>query len=76
MDKWVCQTCGYVYDEEKGDSEHGIAPGTPFGALPPIPSCSLPNADQKPNTAFGTALDWVCPVCGVNKEQFERLEEA
>lgn len=34
MDKYVCQICGYVYDEEKGAPELGIAPGTPFEELP------------------------------------------
>lgn len=28
MKKYVCTICGYVYDPEKGDAEHGIAPGT------------------------------------------------
>ena len=27
MAKYVCP-CSYVYDEAKGDPEHGIAPGT------------------------------------------------
>lgn len=26
--KHNCLLCDYVYDEEKGDPEHGIAPGT------------------------------------------------
>lgn len=30
MDKYFCTPCGYVYDPEKGDPEHGIAPGTAF----------------------------------------------
>ena len=25
--KYVCDACGYVYDEAAGDPEHGIAPG-------------------------------------------------
>ena len=25
---WECVTCGYVYNEELGDEEHGLAPGT------------------------------------------------
>ena len=28
MDKYFCNPCGYTYDPEKGDPEHGIAPGT------------------------------------------------
>jgi len=29
-----CNTCGYVYDPELGDPDAGIAPGTPWEALP------------------------------------------
>ena len=25
---WMCLICGWIYDEETGDPEHGIAPGT------------------------------------------------
>ena len=32
--KYVCTACGYVYDEEKGIPEEGIAPGTKFEDLP------------------------------------------
>ncbi len=41
MDKYVCQVCGYVYDEEKGAPELGIAPGTPFEELPEDFECPL-----------------------------------
>ena len=44
MDKYVCTACGYVYDPAVGDPDHGIAPGTPFEALPEAwvcPLCSL-----------------------------------
>ncbi len=53
MKKWECSVCGYIYDPAEGDSEAGIAAGTPFEDLPD---------------------DWVCPVCGVGKDQFEELE--
>ncbi|MCD6370191.1 MAG: rubredoxin, partial [Thermoplasmata archaeon] len=32
--KWRCMVCGYIYDEEQGDSESGVAPGTSFEKLP------------------------------------------
>ena len=32
--KYVCDVCGWEYDEELGDPEHGIAPGTKFEDLP------------------------------------------
>jgi rubredoxin len=51
MDKYVCNTCGYVYEPEKGDPEAGIASGTLFSDLP---------------------ADWVCPTCGVSKDDFEK----
>ena len=34
MKKYVCDICGYEYDEAKGDPEHGIAPGTKWEQLP------------------------------------------
>ncbi|SHI98305.1 Rubredoxin [Propionispora hippei DSM 15287] len=51
MAKWVCTVCNYVYDEEVGDPDGGIAPGTRFEDIPD---------------------DWVCPLCGVGKDQFEQ----
>ena len=41
MDKYVCDACGYVYDPAVGDPDHGIAPGTPFEALPEDWTCPL-----------------------------------
>ncbi len=53
--KYICTVCGYIYDPEVGDPDGGIAPGTPFEAIPD---------------------DWVCPECGVAKEEFEPYEES
>jgi len=47
--KYVCQICGWIYDEAEGDPENGIAPGTKFDDL---------------------SEDFVCPLCGVGKDQF------
>ncbi len=30
--KYICQVCGYEYDEELGDPDNGIAPGTAASA--------------------------------------------
>lgn len=54
MKRFVCNVCGYVYDPEVGDPEHGAAPGTAFENLPE---------------------DWVCPICGADKEDFEAEED-
>ena len=50
--KYACDVCGWVYDEEKGSPENGIAPGTKFEDLPE---------------------DFVCPLCGVGKEDFSKV---
>lgn len=41
MKKYVCDACGWVYDEELGDAESGIAPGTKFEDLPDDFVCPL-----------------------------------
>lgn len=53
MAEWRCLVCGYIYDEEKGDPDSGIPPGTRFEDLPD---------------------EWVCPICGAAKTQFEKME--
>lgn len=47
--KYVCEVCGWEYDEAVGSPDRGIAPGTKFEDLPD---------------------DFVCPLCGVGKDQF------
>jgi len=51
MEKYVCTICGYVYEEELGDPDNGVEPGTKFEDVPE---------------------DWVCPLCGVPKSDFEK----
>jgi len=34
MERWECEVCSYVYDQKKGDPDHGIPPGTPFEEIP------------------------------------------
>ena len=54
MKKYKCNTCDYIYDEVKGDPEHGIQAMTAWADLP---------------------LEYVCPVCGLNKEAFALYKE-
>jgi len=51
--KWQCMVCGFIYDEESGLPEEGLAPGTRWDEIPD---------------------DWMCPDCGVGKEDFEMIE--
>ncbi len=39
--KYVCQLCGWEYDESAGAEDLGIAPGTPFEKLPDDFACPL-----------------------------------
>lgn len=41
MAKYVCDVCGYIYDEEAGEPENGYAPGTKFEDLPETYVCPL-----------------------------------
>ena len=51
--QFICRACGLIYDEQIGDPDSGIAPGTRFAEIPD---------------------DWVCPLCGVVKADFEPYE--
>lgn len=48
MKKYVCSVCGYVYDEEKGDPDNGVVPGTKWEDLPEdwvCPRCGAPKSE-------------------------------
>ena len=34
MKKFICGPCGYIYDPDAGDPEHGVPPGTPWEKVP------------------------------------------
>ena len=46
--KYLCQFCGYIYDEQAGDPAHGLAPGTRWSDVPEdwgCPDCAVTKAD-------------------------------
>ena len=53
MKKYVCDVCGYIYDEATGDPDNGIEAGTKWEDVPE---------------------DFLCPLCGVGKDQFSEDE--
>lgn len=53
MKKYVCDVCGYIYDEAVGDPDNGIEAGTKWEDVPE---------------------DFLCPLCGVGKDQFSEAE--
>jgi rubredoxin-NAD+ reductase len=45
---YICEACGYVYDEAVGDPDGGLAPGTRFADIPDdwaCPLCGVTKAD-------------------------------
>ena len=45
---WQCVVCGFIYDEEDGLPEEGIAPGTRWEDLPEnwcCPECGVGKSD-------------------------------
>ena len=46
--RYVCSICGYTYDEDKGDPDNGIDPGTLWDDLPDdftCPECGVGKED-------------------------------
>lgn len=39
--KYLCTVCGFIYDEDVGDPESGIAPGTKWEDVPDDYLCPL-----------------------------------
>ena len=46
MEKYICNVCGYEYDEAKGEPDNGIAPGTKFADLPADYVCPICGAGK------------------------------
>lgn len=48
MKRWQCIVCGYIYNEEVGDPDSGIAPGTKWEDIPSTwtcPECGVSKED-------------------------------
>lgn len=49
--KWMCESCGLIYDPAEGDPDSGIEPGTAFEDIPEdwyCPVCGAQKADFEP----------------------------
>ena len=44
--RYVCSVCGYVYADDKGHSNNGIAPGTKWEDLPEDFKCPVCGVDK------------------------------
>ncbi|MDO8372148.1 MAG: rubredoxin [Polaromonas sp.] len=48
MNVYLCVVCGFIHDEAAGRPEDGIAPGTPWAAVPAnwtCPECNVGKSD-------------------------------
>ena len=41
LQRWICESCGYIYDPEEGDPDGGIPPGTAFEDIPDTWFCPV-----------------------------------
>src|ERR687896_405277 len=49
--KWMCESCGFIYDPAEGDPDGGIPPGTALDDIPSdwfCPVCGARKADFSP----------------------------
>ena len=44
--KYVCDVCGYIYDEAEGDPGNGISPGTKWEDIPDDFACPMCGVDK------------------------------
>ena len=55
--QWMCLVCGWIYDEEAGSPEEGIAAGTRWADVAPnwtCPECGAPAQTHRACRACGT----------------------
>lgn len=48
--RWICDACGFIYDEAKGDPDSGLVPGTRYADIPDdwqCPLCGLTKGDLR-----------------------------
>ncbi len=75
MAKYVCPICGYTYEEAAGRPEEGIAPGTPWQALPDDWVCPLCGAPKAVFEGQSTQTPINAPSVGVAETQQEPPRE-
>lgn len=66
--EYVCTLCGFVYNEQQGFPEQGIAPGTLFTTLATEDPRSALFTREEKNSVLPE--DWLCPDCAAMKDSF------
>jgi len=52
IQRWHCESCGYIYDVQEGDPDGGIPPGTPFEEIPDTWFCPVCGARKRDFTPY------------------------
>jgi rubredoxin len=47
LQRWICESCGYIYDPEEGDPDGGIPVGTAFEDIPDTWFCPVCGARKR-----------------------------
>jgi rubredoxin len=47
VQRWICESCGFIYDPDEGDPDGGIAPGTAFEDIPDDWFCPVCGARKR-----------------------------
>jgi rubredoxin len=50
--RWICESCGFIYDPDDGDPDGGIPPGTAFDDIPDTWFCPVCGARKKDFTRY------------------------
>jgi len=45
--RYICESCGFIYDPAEGDPDGGIPPGTPFEDIPETWFCPVCGARKR-----------------------------
>jgi len=56
LEKYVCPICGYIYDPEEGDPDHGVPAGTPFEDVPDDWVCPYCGATKSSMQSFSSVM--------------------
>lgn len=50
--RWMCESCGFIYDPREGDPDGGIPPGTAFEDIPETWFCPVCGARKRDFTPY------------------------
>jgi rubredoxin len=52
LQRWICESCGYIYDPDEGDPDGGIPAGTAFEDIPDSWFCPVCGARKRDFTKY------------------------